>query len=84
MYLHASLGLNTSAGLVSQVDVFSWGNAIIVYLSLGFSSGHGYASRTPVTFAVTLGLHLACLYATIFMQDRFVAALDSVECDFTG
>ena len=71
-------------GLVSQVDAFSWGIATVVYLNLGFSSGHGYATRRPVTFAVALGLHLAGLYATVFMQDRSVTALDFSGCGFTG
>lgn len=58
-----------------QVDAFSWGIGLIIYLILGFSGGHAYASRVPVTFAVMLGLHLGCLYATVFMQDRCVIAL---------
>lgn len=63
------------SALFSQVDAFSWGIGLIIYLILGFSGGHAYASRVPFTFAVVLGLHLACLYATVFLQDRFVVAL---------
>lgn len=62
-------------GVASQVDVFGWGIAIVIFLSLGFSSGHAYARRKPVAFAVTLALQVACLYATVFMQDRWVTAL---------
>ena len=65
----------TSLGVASQVDVFGWGIAIVIFLNLGFSTGHAYARRKPVAFAVTLALQVACLYATVFMQDRWVTAL---------
>ena len=52
------------------MDALSLGIAVIIYLNLGFSSGHAYASRVPITFGLTLAMLLSCLYATIFMKDR--------------
>jgi len=44
--------------------------AVGIYLRLGFSSGHAYAYKVPVTFGLTLCCLLALLGVVLCVQDR--------------
>ncbi len=53
-----------------QVDAVSLMMAVGIYLRLGFSSGHAYAYKVPVTFGLTLCCLLALLGVVLCVQDR--------------
>ena len=58
-----------------QVDAVSLIICVIIYLHLGFSSGHGYAYRVPLTFGLTLTVMLSIVYTVLYMQDRYIIAV---------
>ena len=55
-----------------QVDAVSLIICVIIYLHLGFSSGHGYAYQVPLTFGLTLAVMLTIVYTVLYMQNRCV------------
>jgi len=60
----------TVASRSLQVDAVSLMMAVGIYLRLGFSSGHAYAYKVPVTFGLTLCCLLALLGVVLCVQDR--------------
>lgn len=56
-----------------QVDIISIVISMIIYLNLGFSATHAFASRVPITFSLTLVVHLCLLYFMYFHAQRYAS-----------
>lgn len=65
-----------------QVDTISIMISAIIYLNLGFSSSHNFARRIPVTFCLTLGVHLGFIYVMNFHPRMYdlSSCTHSVQC----